>query len=110
MAMARTKVKTDELEAVLGTRLRALRVAGRLTQAELADRANISVGAVKHLESGAGATVTTLVRVLRALGQDDWVDTLGPAPTSFNPLDLLEASDRSRRPPAQRVRHRRAPG
>jgi transcriptional regulator with XRE-family HTH domain len=79
----------DELEKELGGRLRAVRVARRITQGELAAQANVSLGALQHLERGAGATVGTLVRVLRALGREAWIDQLAPAPGAFNPLDLL---------------------
>ncbi len=101
---------TEELEQGLGRRVRALRVARELTQVELAERANLSVGAVKHLETGAGATTATLVKVLRALGAQGWLETLSPPPMPFDPLKLLE--ERQRRAPrvkgSQRVRHRAA--
>lgn len=102
-------MRSDELEGALGERLRSLRLAQRLTQAELASRANVSLGALKHLETGAGATTTTLAKVVHALGQDDWIAALGPAP-AFNPLDLLEAEERARRRGPRRVRHRRGEG
>ena len=99
----------EELERTLGRNVRALRVARSLTQAELASRANVSLGALKHLEQGAGATVGTLVKVLRALDAEEWIDTLGPVQAPFNPLDLLAATKResakSTRTP--RVRHPR---
>lgn len=102
-----TGARVDEIERELGRRLRELRVRQRLTQTELAERANVSVGALKHLESGAGATTTTLVKVLRALGQEGWIDSLGPT-TSFNPLDLLDPrAPRRRVTPPRRVRHPR---
>ena len=99
----------DELEQALGRRVRAVRAARRLTQVELADRANVSVGALKHLEQGAGATISTLVKVVRALGEERWVDALGPEPEPFNPLDLLEQRRRAGSVRPTRVRHRRAP-
>jgi transcriptional regulator with XRE-family HTH domain len=99
---------TEELEARLGRSIRTVRVAQRRTQLELAELANISVGALKHLETGAGSTTATLVKVLKALGREDWLDTLAPAPDAFNPLALLEARQKEARrvkgPP--RVRHR----
>lgn len=103
---------TEELEQALGRRLRVLRVAKELTQVELAERANLSVGAVKHLETGAGATTATLVKVLRALGAQGWLETLAPPPTPFDPLKLLEERQRraSRVKGPQRVRHRAASG
>ena len=96
---------SDELEQTLGRRVRDLRMAQRLTQTEVAERANISTGALKHLEAGSGATIRTLVRVLRALGEEDWVETLGPPAPVFNPLELLDARRREQaRPTARRVR------
>jgi transcriptional regulator with XRE-family HTH domain len=95
-------VRPEELERALGARLRELRIDRRLTQVELADRANISVGALQHLEGGSGATTSTLTRVLHALGRDAWIDQLG-SPSAFNPLELLDGKP-LRRP--QRVRHR----
>ena len=97
-------MRTDELEKVIGRHIRSLRIGQGLTQVEVAERANISLGALKHLESGAGATIHTLVRVLRALGREDWLDSLEPGTSAINPLDLLSA--RGARPKA---RPRRAP-
>ena len=103
-------MQTDELEQRLGERLRGLRIRRDLTQAELAEAANVSLGALKRLERGMGSTTTTLVSVLRALDQERWIDTLGPTPSRFNPLDVLEARNRrtARTTVAPRVRRRRA--
>lgn len=99
---------TDELEKTLGDGIRAVRLARRFTQVELADRADVSLGALKHLESGAGATTTTLVKVLRALDADEWLGRLAPPPQPFDPLALLEQRQREQRRTARprRVRHR----
>jgi transcriptional regulator with XRE-family HTH domain len=99
-------MSAQNLEEVLGRHIRSLRIERRLTQLELAERSNVSVGSLQHLESGAPATTTTLLKVLQALGREDWLDALAPA-SDFNPLDLLEAR-RTRTPsPRSRVRHRR---
>ena len=99
----------DAWETDLGRRLRALRVDRRLTQQELADRANVSLGAVKHLEQGSGSTTGTLAKVIHALGQEGWLDALAPAAPDFSPLELLEQRRRSSRRERTRVRHARAP-
>jgi transcriptional regulator with XRE-family HTH domain len=99
-------VQVDERERQLGQHVRARRLAARLTQVELADRANVSLGALKHLESGAGSTITTLVKVLRALGADDWLETLALPPAPFDPLALLEQRRREQVRTPRRVRHR----
>jgi transcriptional regulator with XRE-family HTH domain len=103
-------MRTDGLEQRLGQRLRALRIRRDLTQVELADAANVSLGALKRLERGMGSTTTTLVSVLRALDQEGWVDALGPGPSRFNPLDVLDARTRreARTSNAPRVRRRRS--
>lgn len=98
-------MRSDELEKVIGRHIRSLRLARGLTQVEVAERANISLGALKHLESGAGATVHTLVKALRALGHEDWLDTLEPGTRAFNPLALLASREREDR----QARPRRAP-
>jgi transcriptional regulator with XRE-family HTH domain len=94
------------LEDVLGQHIRSLRMERRLTQLELAERSNVSVGSLQHLERGAPATTTTLLKVLQALGREDWLDALAPA-SEFNPLQLLETPRTRTRTPRSRVRHRR---
>jgi transcriptional regulator with XRE-family HTH domain len=101
-------MRSDELEKVVGGQVRRLRLGQNLTQVEVAERANVSVGALKHLESGAGATVHTLVKVLRALGHEGWLDTLEPGTGAFNPLDLLSAREHNRPARPRRAPRRRA--
>ena len=99
-------MRNDKLEELLGRQVRRARVHKELTQAEVATRANVSLGALRHLESGSGATVSTLVKVLRALGQQDWLATLAEEPdsSSFHPLDLLSAAETEQRARRRRVR------
>ncbi len=94
-----------DLEQNLGGHLRARRLERRLSQAELAQLANVSVGALQHLEAGKGANVTTLVKVLRALGAEGWIDQLAPSPT-FSPLQLAEQRRKEREAPRVRVRRK----
>ena len=78
------------LEEDLGLALRRRRVAQGLTREALAERANVSIGALRNLETGAGANVTTLVRAVHALGADDWLTQLEPPPAPFSPLAVVE--------------------
>jgi transcriptional regulator with XRE-family HTH domain len=73
---------STELEELLGSRLRGLRLLKNLDQASLAERAGVSLNALKHLESGRGARVNSLVKVLRGLDRIDWLDALAPAVSS----------------------------
>jgi transcriptional regulator with XRE-family HTH domain len=94
---------TEELEAQLGTNLRALRLERNLDQATLAARAGVSLNALKHLEGGQGSTLKTLVRVLRALGREEWLKTIAPI-ASINPLTMPRSAA-----PRQRAAARRKP-
>ncbi|CAN5119958.1 hypothetical protein BH11ACT2_BH11ACT2_21100 [soil metagenome] len=87
-----------EWESRLGDQFRSLRVAARWEQRELADRAGVSVGAVRNLETGKGSTTKTIIRVARALDRADWLLALAP-PISVSPLALL----RAKTPTPQRV-------
>jgi transcriptional regulator with XRE-family HTH domain len=60
-------------EEELGRSIRALRVAQRLRQVDLASQANVSIGALRSLEAGRGSSTATLVRVVHTLGRDKGV-------------------------------------
>jgi len=96
-------LNTDELEERLGDRLRELRILKNLDQRALAARAGISLNAVRHLETGQGARVHSLLKVLRALGRADWLETLAPT-VSISPLQMLRSGNRERRRVRQPVR------
>jgi transcriptional regulator with XRE-family HTH domain len=104
---SRTRRSTEEWLALIGAGLRQRRIAAELTQEELSRRADVSLSSVKHLESGAGANLTTLVKVLRALGAEDWFTALTqPAQPAVSPMQLLRQGHRAA-PPRQRVRRPR---
>jgi transcriptional regulator with XRE-family HTH domain len=81
---------TDEWEAGLGKHLRDLRLRQNIDQRQLAERADVALNAIKHLEGGKGATVTSLIKVLRTLGREEWLATLAPQ-VSISPLQMLKA-------------------
>jgi transcriptional regulator with XRE-family HTH domain len=89
------------MEAGLGENLKALRLTRNLDQKTLAERAGISVRALRNLEGGQGSTLKTLVSVLRALGRQAWLDTIAPVAT-INPLALTRQAQ-----PRQRASHPR---
>ncbi|MBL8754343.1 MAG: helix-turn-helix transcriptional regulator [Planctomycetes bacterium] len=70
----------------LGEALRDLRLSRNQGQAELASRAGVGRSALQNLEQGR-ANLTTLVRVVRALGREDWLASLRMQAT-INPLHL----------------------
>ncbi|HQT94116.1 MAG: hypothetical protein B7Z61_10165 [Acidobacteria bacterium 37-71-11] len=96
-----TKRSDIDWATELGDHLRALRLRLELDQRQLAARAGVGLNAVKNLESGKGATVRSLVRVLRALDRTDWLSALAPQVT-VSPLQVLKA-----RRPRQRAARKR---
>jgi transcriptional regulator with XRE-family HTH domain len=58
----------DEIARELARRLKAARLAQGLQQPELALRAGLSVGTVKALENKGQSTLSSLIRVVQALG------------------------------------------
>ena len=62
----------------LGYQIRKIRIRRNMDQVMLAQRAGIGLSALKNLEGGHGATLTTFIKTLRALGRADWLDTLAP--------------------------------
>lgn len=70
---------------ILGAHVRRARIDEDLTQAEVAAKANISPKTVASLEAGHGTSTTTLIKVLRALNREHWIQTLAPRP-DIDPL------------------------
>jgi transcriptional regulator with XRE-family HTH domain len=91
----------EEMEAALGASLKTLRLDRNIDQVSLAERAGISVRALRNLEGGQGSTLRTLTSVLRALGREDWLKTIAPVAT-INPLTL----DRNAKPRQRSTRPR----
>lgn len=96
----------DEWEAELGKQVRALRLRQNINQRQLAERAGIALNAVKHLETGNGATLSSLVKVLRALNSVDWLRALAPT-VSISPVQMLKAKAPRRR--ASNKSHKKKP-
>lgn len=90
-------------EAEFGAQVKRARLLADIDQRSLAAAANISVPTLAKLERGKGSTLTTLIKVLRALGRDDWLETLEPAPT-VSPLALAREAAGLQEP--QRVSRR----
>lgn len=90
MTMQNDPVRSpEEIAAELGERLRALRLSQAFTQATVADKAGVSLRALRELEAGRGSNVLTFIRVLKALGVEQSLEAIAPRPT-ISPIDMLK--------------------
>jgi transcriptional regulator with XRE-family HTH domain len=94
---------SEEMEVDFGQQLRDLRLRRNIDQRQLAEQAGVALNAVKNLENGRGATLSSLVKVLRSLGRADWLATLAPA-VDISPMQMLKA-----RQPRQRASKSKRP-
>jgi len=94
-------MSTEDWEATLGRHLRDLRLRQNVDQRQLAEQAGVALNVVKNLEAGKGATVKSLVKVLRALGRAEWIDSLAPM-VSISPMQMLKT-----KPSRQRASRRK---
>lgn len=91
----------EEMEVAFGQELRELRLRRNIDQRQLAGQAGVALNAVKNLENGKGATLTSLVKVLRALERADWLETLAPT-VEISPMQLLKTRQQRQRASKQR--------
>jgi transcriptional regulator with XRE-family HTH domain len=97
-------ITPEEMEVELGQQLRDLRLRRNIDQRQLAEQAGVALNAVKNLENGRGATLSSLVKVLCSLGRADWLATLAPM-VDISPMRMLKAKQ-----PRQRASKRKWPG
>ena len=81
-------LSSENLENHLGTHIRSLRLQQNRSGQDLSSAAGVSLTALRNLETGTGATIHTLIRVIRALGREDWLSSLAPT-ISINPLHMI---------------------
>jgi transcriptional regulator with XRE-family HTH domain len=93
----------EEMEVEFGRQLRDLRLRRNIDQRQLAGQAGVALNAVKNLENGRGATLSSLVKVLRSLGRADWLKTLAPT-VGISPMRMLKAKQ-----PRQRASKNKGP-
>lgn len=96
---------TERWEAHIGEQLRRARQQEGLSQADLARKANINRNSISSLERGEGSSLSTLIKVVRALDRAEWLDALAPDPGP-SPLALLREQQARQ---VQRVRSKADP-
>ena len=71
----------------IGSSIRGHRLQANITQQMLAERSGVSLNAIRHLESGVGASLGTFVQACRTLGKDRWIVDLEPK-DELSPIQL----------------------
>ena len=89
---------SEEWEVYLGEQVKGLRLRLNMSQDELAKRAGIGIVTVSRLESGKGTSLSSFVKVLQVLRQEDWLESLAPT-ASISPIQIHELGK-----PRQRAR------
>lgn len=82
--------------AEIGERVRRERLNQNRTQIELAASSGVGLNVIKRLEGGNGCTLTSLVRILRALEALEQIDNFLPEP-GISPLELARLAGRRRK-------------
>ncbi len=86
---------TKEILREVGARLQGFRLQQNVTQAELADAAGVGHATVKRAEAGENIRLQTIVKILRALGRVEALDSFLPEPL-VSPIRLAEQRERGR--------------
>ena len=86
----------SEILKRIGNSIRGHRLQANITQQMLAERSGVSLNAIRHLESGVGASLGTFVQACRILGKDRWILDLEPRDEP-SPIQLAEALSRKKR-------------
>jgi transcriptional regulator with XRE-family HTH domain len=86
----------EAIEASLGSKLERLRLSKNINQSALAEEAGVSRRTITRLENGEGTSLDTFIRVLRALGIADRLETLLPDPAT-RPIERIRLGGRERK-------------
>jgi transcriptional regulator with XRE-family HTH domain len=94
-------VSDETASKELARRVRRARLDRQMTQADLAAEAGVARPTIERFEASGAAQLTTLVRILRALGQLDRLDALLPDAT-VRPIEVFETRGRERKRASRR--------
>jgi len=74
------EVTVGDWEERVGESVRRARIVADMGQAELAERADVSLKTIGNLEHGRGSSMSTLIRIALALDRTDWLDSFTSLP------------------------------
>lgn len=86
----------EEWESYLGDQLRKMRLRMNVSQAEAAERLDISPNTVARCERGEGSSLGTFIRLLQLYNKDQWLETIAPQ-ASISPIQQFELGHQRQR-------------
>jgi transcriptional regulator with XRE-family HTH domain len=98
----KTNLTPEEIEISLGDDIKNLRLQINLEQKTLAERAGVSLKAIQNLENGNGSTLKSLIKIVRALGRENWFKSIAPV-ASVNPLTIPVSAEQRQRASRKRI-------
>ena len=94
---------TDEVLTEIGHRIKAARIAMPVTQEEMAGLTSLSKRTISNLENGKDVSFSTIIEVLRALGQLQSLELMVPE-QGLRPSQIVELGK-----PRERARKKTKP-
>lgn len=79
----------DEVLTEIGERIKASRISMSISQKEMAERTNLSQRTISNLENGKDVSFSTIIEVLRELGQLQSLELMIPAQV-IRPSQIVE--------------------
>ncbi|MCL1982154.1 MAG: helix-turn-helix domain-containing protein [Clostridiales bacterium] len=96
-------------EKKIGETIRRLRIRKKLPLEDVAARASLSPITVRALELGRGSTLSTMLKVLKAIDETDFILDWAGKSTEISPIQMLRDSRKQAAEP-KRVSRRPAKG
>jgi transcriptional regulator with XRE-family HTH domain len=88
--------RTHDVAAEIGERVKSLRLAQNLRIADLAQRSGVSERTITRLENGTTVNMEHFIRILRALGRLQALDSFIPT-QHVSPIQLVKMKGRVRK-------------
>ena len=95
---------TNEVIIETGRRIKAVRIAMSVTQKDLAELTGLSLKTISNLENGKDVSFSTVIEVLRSLGELQRLDMMIPEET-FHPSQIVELGKPRERARAKERQH-----
>lgn len=69
---------SKQIQSEIGTRVKDLRIAQEMTQAQLAEKSGVSLRTISNLEAGKDVSLSTFIEVLRTLNMLENINAVIP--------------------------------